>query len=131
MLQQNIWHIAKYCCDRKSRAACAQSFTLWQQATIEIMLTICLTIACSRYIYSDFILHAHYVRGESHNQRNTTGEIATTSPPFYNEPHRPHVLCVEAAHGTTSTSWSQHHFVALGNPERHVHKASHRGSKQQ
>ena len=25
-----------YCCDRKSRAACAQSFTLWQQATIEI-----------------------------------------------------------------------------------------------
>ena len=25
----------KYCCDRKSRAACAQSFTLWQQATIE------------------------------------------------------------------------------------------------
>jgi len=25
------------CCDRKSRAACAQSFALWQQATIEIM----------------------------------------------------------------------------------------------
>ena len=25
------WH----CCDRKSRAACAQSFALWQQATIE------------------------------------------------------------------------------------------------
>jgi len=24
-----------YCCDRKARAACAQSFTLWQQATIE------------------------------------------------------------------------------------------------
>ena len=27
----------KYCCDRKSRAACAQSFAPWQQATIEIM----------------------------------------------------------------------------------------------
>ena len=26
-----------FCCDRKSRAACAQSFALWQQATIEIM----------------------------------------------------------------------------------------------
>ena len=26
-----------YCCDRKARAACAQSFTLWQQAAIEIM----------------------------------------------------------------------------------------------
>ena len=24
-----------HCCDRKSRAACAQSFALWQQATIE------------------------------------------------------------------------------------------------
>jgi len=27
---------ATACCDRKSRAACAQSFALWQQATIEI-----------------------------------------------------------------------------------------------
>jgi len=26
---------APFCCDRKSRAACAQSFTPWQQATIE------------------------------------------------------------------------------------------------
>jgi len=26
-----------------------------------------------------FILHAHPVRGESHNQRNTTGEVATVS----------------------------------------------------
>jgi len=24
-----------------------------------------------------FVLHAHPVRGESHNQRNTTGEVAT------------------------------------------------------
>jgi len=30
-------------------------------------------------------LHAHPVRGESHIQRNTTGDVATTSPPFYNE----------------------------------------------
>jgi len=66
-----------YCCDRKSRAACAQSFALWQQATTEIKLAISLTIACSRYIYYGFILHAHPVRGESHNQRNATGEVAT------------------------------------------------------
>ena len=26
-----------YCCDGKARVACAQSFTLWQQATIEII----------------------------------------------------------------------------------------------
>jgi len=52
-----------------------------------------------------FVLSTHPVRGESHNQRNTTGEVATTSPPFYNEPHRSHVLCVKAELGTTSTSW--------------------------
>jgi len=39
------------------------------------------------YMYG-VVLHAHAVRGESHNQRNTTGEVATmemkccrTSPP--------------------------------------------------
>jgi len=78
-----------------------------------------------------FVLCAHPIRGESHNQRNTTGEVATTSPPFYNEPHQSHVLCVKAELGTTFTSWSQHHFYLIGNPEQHVRKASHRGSKQQ
>jgi len=94
------------------------------------MLAISLTIACSRYIYS-IILHAHPVCGESHNQCNTTGEVATTSPPFYNKPYRSHILCVKAELNMTSTFWSQHHFVAIGNPERHVRKALHRGSKQQ
>ena len=88
-----------------------------------------LLLVRATYIYS-FVLHAHPIRGESHNQRNT-GEVATTSPPFYNEPHRSHVLCVKAELGATSTSWSQHQFVAIGNPERHVRKASHCGSKQQ
>ena len=96
------------------------------------MLAIFLTIACSLYIYSGVILHAHPFRGESYHQRNTTGEVvATTSLPFYNEPHRSHILCVKAELGTTSTSLSQHHFVAIGNPEQHVRKASYRGSKQQ
>jgi len=53
------------------------------------------------------------------------------NPSFYNEPHRSHVLCVKAELSRTSTSWSQHHFVAIGNPELHLRKASHRGSKQQ
>jgi len=78
-----------------------------------------------------FVIRAHPVRGESHNQHNATGEVATTSPPFYNETHRSHVLFVKAAPGTTSISWSQHHFVAIGKPERHMRKASHCGSKQQ
>ena len=68
-----------FCCDRKSRAACAQSFVPRQQATITIMLAISLTIACSRYMYNGVILHAHPVHGESHNQRNTTAEVATVA----------------------------------------------------
>ena len=95
----------------------------WQSYHVAISLT----IACSRYIYNGVILHTHPIRGESHNECNTTGEVAITSPRFYNEPHRSHVLCVKAELGTTSTSWSQHHFVAIGNPEGHVRKASHHG----
>jgi len=41
------------------------------------MLAISLTIACSRYMYNGVVLHAHPVRGESHNERNTPGEVAT------------------------------------------------------
>ena len=43
------------------------------------MLAISLTIAYSHCIYDGVILHAHPVRGESYNQRNTTGEVATVS----------------------------------------------------
>jgi len=42
---------APFCCDRKSRAACAQSFALWQQATIEFTCHDHSNIACSRHIY--------------------------------------------------------------------------------
>ena len=92
------------------------------------MITLLLLVRAT-YMYG-VVLHAHPVSGESHNQRNTTGEVATTSPPFYNEPHRSHVSCVKAELRTTFTSWTQHHFVAIGNPERHMRKASHRGSQQ-
>jgi len=54
-----------------------RSFAPWQQATIEIMHAISLSIACSLYTYNGVILHAHPVRGESHNKHNTTGEVAT------------------------------------------------------
>jgi len=51
------WHdlhilvTAPFCCDRKSLAACAQSFAPWQQATIEITRRDHSIIACSRHIY--------------------------------------------------------------------------------
>ena len=91
---------------------------------ITLLLLVRATIIC--YCYS------HTSRcGASHIQRNATGVVSTTSPPFYNEPHRLHVLFVKASHSMTSTSWLQHHFVAIGNPERHMRKASYCGSKQQ
>jgi len=40
----------KLCGDRKARAASAQSFTLWQQATIEITRRDHSVIACSRHV---------------------------------------------------------------------------------
>jgi len=77
------------------------------------------------------ILCAHSVCGEPRIQHNTSGEVATTSPPFYNELHWSHVPCVRAAPGTNFTSWSQHHFVVIEKLEWHVCKASHCSSKQQ
>jgi len=67
-------------------------------------------IACSCHISMIVVLRAHPIRGELHIKRNANGEVAT-SPPFYNEPYRLHVLFVKAALGTTFTYWSQHHFV--------------------
>jgi len=85
-------------------------------------IAISLTIACSHHAYIFFILRTHPVHVESHNQRNATGEVATTSPPFYNEPHRSHVLYVKAEFGPTSTSWSQHHFVEVSRSVTHKHE---------
>jgi len=69
--QASCW----WCCDRKSRAASAQSFTLWQQATIE-------------FTRRDHLVRATYISvlssrafrswsGEPRIQRNDSGEVAT------------------------------------------------------
>ena len=79
LTETRVTSIRLLCCDRKSRAACAQSFAPRQQATIEIMRRN-LSYYCflAPRIYS-FVLRAHPVRGASHNQRNTTGEVATVT----------------------------------------------------
>ena len=66
--------------DRKARAACAQSFALLQQATIEITRRNHSIIASSRHMYMGVIHRAHPVRGESHIQRNANGEVAALVP---------------------------------------------------
>ena len=68
---------APFWCDRKSRAACAQSFASWQQATIEFICHNHSVIACACHIYVWWCSSLTPVRGESHDQRNTTGEVAT------------------------------------------------------
>jgi len=52
-LHDSLGHpgFSKFCCDRKSRAAYAQSFALWQQATIEFTCHDHSIIACSRHMY--------------------------------------------------------------------------------
>jgi len=65
-----------------------------------------------------------------HFQCNANREVATTPPRFRNEPHLLHVLSVKVVPGTTFTSWSKHHFVAIGKAEQQVHKASHYQTKQ-
>ena len=52
----------------------------------------------TQYTYDGVILPAHPVRGESHNQRNTTGEVATL---LYVEPLKllpGKYLCLQASH---------------------------------
>jgi len=65
------------------RAAYAQSFTLRQQATIEITRRDHSIIACSRHIYMGVVVRTHPVRGESHIQRNANGEVATVKLSLY------------------------------------------------
>jgi len=75
-------------CDRKSRAAYAQGFALWQQATVEITRRDHSIIPCSRHINMVFFFHAHPVRGESDilTQRHRRGcnalpNITDIAPP--------------------------------------------------
>jgi len=79
----HILATAAFCCDRKAQAANAQSFTLWQQATMEITQQDHSIIACSHHIYMGVVLRAHAVRGESHIQRNASGEVATMETIFH------------------------------------------------
>jgi len=54
-----------------------QSFTLWQQATIEIQRCAHSISACVRHIYMGVVLHVHPVLGESHIEHITNRVVAT------------------------------------------------------
>ena len=76
-----------YWYDWKTREACAQSFTLWQQVTIEITRWDHSIIACARHVYMVLVLRAQAVRGESHIQRNANGEVPTPYFKLHNHVH--------------------------------------------
>jgi len=59
---------APFCCE--ARVACTQTFTLWQQATIEIMRRNHSVVACLHHLYTGVVVYAHSVRGEPRIQCN-------------------------------------------------------------
>jgi len=73
------WGNFLYCCDRKARAASAQTVALWQKATVQIPRRDHSIMACSRHSRMGAILHAHLVRGELHIERRAGREVATVS----------------------------------------------------
>jgi len=68
---------APLCFDWVGRASSAQSVTLWQQATIVILRRAHSISAYLCQIHNGVVLHAPFVRGESHIQHNAKQEIAT------------------------------------------------------
>ena len=100
----------------KARVSYAQSFALWLQATIEFTCHDHSIIAClcHIYIYLLFFAHVPFVVNHTINAAPTKRLQQHPLHSFLHEQHRSHVLFVKASHSTTSTSWSQHHFVAIG-----------------
>jgi len=67
------------CCDRKSRAAYAQSFALWQQATIEI--------TCHDHCIIAFSLHVHILLFFTHIPFVVNHTINATPPERLQQNH--------------------------------------------
>ena len=76
------------CCNWNVRAACAQSFTLWQQATIEFSspdeITLLLLVHATHIAYG-VVLRAHTVCGEPRIQQNASREVATQVTETFNK----------------------------------------------
>ena len=74
------------CCDRKSRAACAQSFAPWQQGTIEITRRDHSIIACSRHACI-FSIFAHIPFVVNHTINATPPERLQQHPLLFTTNH--------------------------------------------
>ena len=63
---------APLCCDWKAQASSMQSFTLWQQATIEIVF-ILFQLVCKTYIWVFFFMYIPFVANHTLNTTPTKG----------------------------------------------------------
>ena len=73
---QHILVTAPFCCGRKSRGACAQSFALAASNNRDHAPQSIYYWLCMPHMYI-IAFRAHPVHGESHIQPNATGEFAT------------------------------------------------------
>jgi len=122
-LSQAIITCFCHCCNRKARAACAQSFTLAASNRDHLTRSLYYCLF-TPHIYGVF-LHAHSVRGEPRISALRQRSGCNNIPSFL---QRTAPIARSFCEGCTwhnFTSWLQHHFVAIGKPEWHVLKALH------
>ena len=115
-----------WCCDRKSRAAYAQSFALWQQATIEFTCHDHSIIACSRHICMVwFFTHIPFV--VNHTINATPPERLQQHPLLFTTNRTDRTFFVWRLN-SARPSHPRHSTILLRSEMR---KASHCGSKRQ
>jgi len=106
----------------KARAVCAQSFALWQQATIEITRHDHSIIACSRHLYI-LLFFAHIPCVVNHTINTTPTERLQQHPLLFTTNRTNRTFFVWRLNPTRpSQSWSQHHFVDVSRSVTHKHE---------
>jgi len=121
-----VWYIL-WCCESEHQSGkCAKLHTVAasnnRDNSTRSLINVFVPLSCGCY--------SSCTSCSLHIQCHANGQVAKTSP-FYNELHWLDTLFVKFSPSTTFTSWSQHHFAALGKAEQQVAKALHCGSKQQ
>ena len=85
--RRNTWGTKQsYCCNRKSRAACVQSFARWQQAKIEITWRDHSIIACSLHTHM-FLFFTHIPFVVNHTINATPPERLQQHPHLFATNH--------------------------------------------
>jgi len=105
------WFLPCYCCDRKSRAPCAQSFAPWQQATIEITRRDHYIIACSRHIHI-FLFFAHIPFVVNHTINAAPPERLQQHPLLFTTNHTDRTFFVWRLN-STRPSYPDHSTILL------------------